>query len=211
MKDLALPSSARGWREDRVGCRAPRIIGLRRSFFPYTVAWCLGLACTAAAVAPPGIWLNVPYVRQPREGCGAACISMVLEYWVRKDPRFHRTLPTTGAIQRQLYSSKAHGIYARDMEAYLRQQGLRVFAFQGDWNALEEHLSKGRPLIVCLREGRGLDRTLHYVVVAGLDPAKNLVLINDPARRKLAMVHRANFERWWRGEHYWTLLALPRS
>ena len=174
------------------------------------VACWLGFACVAAG-APRGLWLDVPYVKQPRDGCGAACILMVLEYWVQKDPQFHCTLPPVESIQRTLFSSKARGIYARDMERYLRQHGLRVFVFRGDSSALEEHLARGRPLIVCLREGWGLDRTLHYVVVAGLDPARDLVLVNDPERGKLAAFHGAHFEKQWRGENCWTLLALPRS
>lgn len=172
--------------------------------------WCMGLVCAAAAATPPGLWLDVPYVKQPRDGCGAACISMVLQYWVRKDSRFHCGLPGVVSIQRKLYSPRAHGIYARDMERYLQREGLLVFVFRGDWNVLQEHIAKGRPLIVCLREGRGLDRTLHYMVVVGFDTARNLVLVNDPAGKKLALLHRAKFEEGWRGENYWTLLALPR-
>lgn len=167
--------------------------------------------CAAAAAVAPGIWLDVPYVKQPKEGCGAACIAMVLEYWGRKDARFEYPIPSVQSIQQTLYSPKAHGIFTRDMESYLRQKGLRVFVFRGDWNALEEHLAKGRPLIVCLREGGGIDKTLHYVVVVGLDPIRNVVLVNDPAGKKLAMIRRESFEKRWQGENYWTLLAVPQS
>ncbi|HEX5482556.1 MAG TPA: C39 family peptidase [Terriglobia bacterium] len=172
------------------------------------VALCLAFACAAAAI--PGLWLNVPYVKQPKEGCGAACISMILEYWARQDPGFKRRVPDVEAIQHALYSPKAHGIFARDMERYLRQQGLRVFVFRGDWNTLRENLRKGRPLIVCLREG-SVGSTLHYVVVTGLDSNRGVVLVNDPAGRKLEMIRRQKFEKSWRAEHDWTLLAVPRS
>jgi ABC-type bacteriocin/lantibiotic exporter with double-glycine peptidase domain len=64
----------------------------------------------------------------------------------------------------------------------------------------------GRPLIVCLREGS----ELHYVVVAGLDPARNRVWVDDPAGRKLATLDRATFEKKWSAEDDWTLLALPQ-
>lgn len=171
----------------------------------------LAYSGTAVAAASPGVWLDVPYVKQPKNGCGAACIFMVLEYWVRKDPRFRCRVPRVQSIQQTLYSPKAHGIFARDMESYFRGKGLRVFVFRGDWSALREHLAKGRPLIVCLREGGGIDRTLHYIVVVGIDPAKNLILVNDPAGKKLATIRRASFEKKWRGENYWTLLVVPRS
>lgn len=162
-------------------------------------------AARPAAVKPEGLWLDVPYVRQPPQGCGAASIAMILRYWTLKDPLYKCSLPSVRAIQRALYSPAAQGIYAKDMERYLRGKGMRVIAFEGDWNLLREHLAKGRPLIVCLREGRWL----HYVVVVGLDPAKNAVLVNDPAGQRLEPLRRKAFETKWRAEGNWTLLALP--
>lgn len=173
-----------------------------------TLALCLGFAYAAVAGAS-GLWLDVPYVKQPKDGCGAACISMVLEYWVHHGAGFKCDIPSVQAIQQTLYSPKAHGIFARDMERYLKQKGLRVFVFRGDWGSLQEHLSKGRPLIVCLREG-SVGSTLHYVVVAGLDPVRRVVLVNDPAGRKLEMIRRRKFEKSWSAEDNWTLLAVPR-
>ncbi len=169
----------------------------------------LAAVCAMAATST-GLWLDVPFVKQPKEGCGAACVSMILKYWAQNDLRFRRTLPTVESIQRALYAPEARGIFARDMKQYLEREGLRAFTFQGDWGALEQHLSKGRPLIVCLREG-GLNSTLHYVVVVGLDPARNLVFVNDPAGKKMAASHRADFEKSWKAAHYWTLLAVPPS
>lgn len=163
------------------------------------------------ALAPAGFWLNVPYVRQPKEGCGAACIVMVLKYWAQKDPEFHCAVPSVDAVQSLLFSKPDHGIRAGDMASYLRSKGMRVFTFRGGWDELSEHLSKGRPLIVCLREGGALDRTLHYVVVTGIDSTRGLVLLNDPAAKRQGMVRRASFEKKWRGENNWTLLALPTS
>ncbi len=50
---------------------------------------------------------------------------------------------------------------------------------------------------------------LHYVVVAGVDPIQNLVLVNDPAQRKLLSISRTEFERGWRATENWALLAVP--
>lgn len=161
----------------------------------------------ARSAAEAAIWLDVPYVRQPPDGCGAACIFMVLKYWTLKDPAFKCDLPDVDAIQRKLYSPKARGIYARDMESYLRSNGLQVYAFRGDLSLLREHLAKGRPLIVCLRE----ERFLHYVVVVGLDPAKREILVNDPAGSRLEPIGQTTFLSKWRAKGNWTLLALPGS
>jgi hypothetical protein len=52
---------------------------------------------------------------------------------------------------------------------------------------------------------------LHYVVVVGLDVEHSLVLLNDPAERKLLKQDLASFEKEWKGAGYWTLLAVPQS
>ena len=43
----------------------------------------------------------------------------------------------------------------------------------------------------------GLMLPLHYVVVAGLDEKRELVLLNDPAQRKLLKEDRSEFEQEW--------------
>ena len=169
------------------------------------VVMCLAGVCLAAPRAG-GLWLDIPYVRQPRNGCGAACLAMVIEYWRRHDARFQPPAPDVDAIQKALYSPKARGITAKDMAAYLGREGLRAFAFRGDWDLLQHHVSQGRPLIVCLREGN----ELHYVVVAGMDAADAVILVNDPARQPHFPLSRAAFEKEWSREDNWTLLALPQ-
>lgn len=152
-----------------------------------------------------GIWLDVPFVAQPREGCGAASIAMVMQYWHNHDSG--RLAPDVEQILRALHSDAAHGIYASDMVRYFEQYGFRAFAFTGSDADLKEHLAKGRPLIAALKPGAGLP--LHYVVVAGLDPGEHVVLLNDPAQRKLLKEDDARFEREWKAAGNWTLLALP--
>lgn len=112
------------------------------------------------ALGLSSIWLDVPFIQQEKHGCGAACISMIMQYWSQP--------VDTLEIQRVLYSKEAKGIFARDMERYFKGKGFRTFTFAGQWIDLEQHLSKGRPLIVCVREGPQ-DSSLHYMVLAGLD------------------------------------------
>lgn len=168
------------------------------------------LTATAALRAEEGrgVWLDVPFVAQPKEGCGAASISMVMQYWkrhARSDAPASN--PDVAEILRTLHSDAAHGIYARDMVRYFQQNGFRTFAFTGQWADLEQHLANGRPLIAALKPGAGLP--LHYVVVAGLDPQDHAVLLNDPAQRKLLKEDDARFAREWKAAGNWTLLALP--
>lgn len=156
--------------------------------------------------AASGVWLDVPFVKQEKNACGAASIAMVISYWQRQQG----LEPNADAeqIQRVLYSKQAHGIYASDLADYFQQHGFRTFAFHGEWNDFREHLEKGRPLIVALKPGAA-DVPLHYVVVSGVDWARNLVLVNDPAERKLLPQDRARFESQWQAADNWTLLALP--
>ncbi|HTV16242.1 MAG TPA: C39 family peptidase [Acidobacteriaceae bacterium] len=155
----------------------------------------------------PGEWIDVPFVAQPRDGCGAASLAMVMQYWAAQQHTAASPASHVTAIQRQILSPRQHGSSPESMEAYLRANGFQAFALSGTWNDLVDHIGKGRPLIVALRP-RG-QTALHYVVVVGIDPARNLVTINDPADRKLLPIDRADFERDWRATHNWTLLALP--
>ena len=172
------------------------------------LALCLG--DLAHATGPPGIWLDVPFVKQERDGCGAASIAMVMQYWQRQQGKRADTGPDAEEIQRALYSKTAHGIYASDLERYLEQHGFRTFAFRAEWSDLKQHLEKGRPLIAAMKPDSG-NAALHYVVVVGVDDGQGLVLVNDPAGRKLAKQERSDFERQWKGAANWILLAIPRE
>jgi ABC-type bacteriocin/lantibiotic exporter with double-glycine peptidase domain len=167
-------------------------------------------ACALAhAAAPADVWLDVPFVKQEKNGCGAAVIAMVMQYWQQHHGQQPDPSSDAAHIQQVLYSRPAHGVYASAMEAFFRQHGYRTFAFKGEWQDLEQHLKKGRPLIAALKPGSHLP--LHYVVVAGLDPEHHLVLLNDPAQRKLLNQDRSRFEQEWNAAARWTLLAVPKT
>ncbi|MGC2195255.1 MAG: C39 family peptidase [Terriglobales bacterium] len=180
---------------------------LSRVFSHITVLLLAG-ACLRAA-EPSGVWLDVPFVKQEKNACGAATVAMVMQFWQRQQGLSLNAESDPAQIQHKLYSSGAHGIYASDLERYLQQSGYQTFAFQGRQEDLRQHLEKGRPLIVALKPSGGA--TLHYVVVAGFDPEHDLVLLNDPAERKLLKQELASFEKAWKGAGHWTLLAVPQS
>ncbi len=161
------------------------------------------------AAGPSGIWVDVPFVKQEKDGCGAASIAMVMQYWQLQQGRSGNPTADAAQIQRALHSNAAHGIYASDMQRYFQQNGYVTFAFAGQWSDLKQHLEKGRPLITALKPGSIVP--LHYVVVAGLDQERQLVLLNDPAQRKLLKEDRSSFEQEWTGAGRWTLLALPEA
>lgn len=159
-----------------------------------------------SAAVPPGVWLDVPFVKQEKNGCGAASVAMVMQYWLKQDGRSSESVDAT-QIHRSLYVSSADGVYASAMERYFQEHGFRTFSFNGKWDDFRQHLEKGRPLIVALKPSGS---SLHYVVVAGVDSELGILLLNDPARRKLLKQDRASFEKQWSATGKWTLLALPQ-
>jgi predicted double-glycine peptidase len=156
------------------------------------------------------VWLDVPFVKQTEEGCGSASLSMLLQYWSAHGTAVAAERTDAAAIQQKLYSKKGRGIFASDMERYLKESGFRVFAIAGAWNDLHQHLSQGRPLIISIQPG-SKKAPLHYVVVTGMDWEHEAVFLNDPARAKLLRVERAEFEKQWQAAHNWMLLAVPEA
>ncbi|HEY1462753.1 MAG TPA: C39 family peptidase [Terriglobales bacterium] len=171
-----------------------------------TLCFCLW----SLAADVPGIWLDVPFVKQTKDGCGAATIAMVMQYWSQQAGHAADASADFTVIQQQLYSPKAHGIFASDMEHYFQQHGFRTFTFRGDWDEVKHHLEKGRPLIAALKPSKE-DASLHYLVIAGLNWQDGTVMVNDPAQRKLLKEDRSTFEREWNATGKWTLLAIPQQ
>jgi ABC-type bacteriocin/lantibiotic exporter with double-glycine peptidase domain len=95
------------------------------------------------------------------------------------------------------------------MRKYLRQSGYQAFTFRGQWSDFEHELALGRPMIVGI-QASGPRGPLHYVVIVGIDPGRNYLLMNDPAQQKMLRISREGFESEWRATGNWTLLAVPQ-
>ena len=163
------------------------------------------LVAAAVTAQADGRWVDVPFVKQVENGCGAAVLSMTIGYWQRQGAPVDEESADAARIQSQLYSSELRGIAASAMARYLEEHGFQAVVFPGRWDDLAEQLAKGRPLIVAMRSGGAA----HYVVVAGV--SRSAVDMNDPAERKLRKMGRAEFEKKWRAAGNWTLLAVPRA
>jgi len=173
--------------------------------------WVVAVLGQSAPVgSAPGIWLDVPYVKQTEDGCGSASIAMLLQYWSAHGAAVTADRADARAIQKKLYSRKARGIFASDMQRYFQESGFREFAIRGAWSDLREHLEQGRPLIISMQPG-SVKAPLHYVVVTGMDWRREAVFVNDPARGRLLRVERQEFEKEWQAASNWMLLAVPAS
>jgi len=144
--------------------------------------------------------LDVPFVAQRKDTCGAAALAMVLRYW--GDHASHDDV--AGA----LLTPELHGIAGSRLAGFARGRGMEAVAYRGDMANLRDFIGKGRPLIVAWDLGRG---RYHDVVVVGLDDERRAVIVHNPAAGASRAVKADAFERRWRGAGYWTLLVLPEK
>jgi predicted double-glycine peptidase len=167
----------------------------------------LALAAVAALAARSSApVLDVPIVVQQKNGCGAAAIAMVMQYWRQHMP----ALPPgddEAAIFARLYVPAEKGIRGADMARYFEQRAFRAFVIRADEADLSHHVSRGRPLIVCLRPGKSAPN--HYVVVVGADA--EAVSFVDPARGMVVRQSCSRFRQEWARSDNWALLAVPRT
>ena len=125
---------------------------------------------------------------------------MMIGYWTGH--------PSTKGIAKpspeQAYDAERKGILLAEMKRYLEDIGLRAFTLRGGWLDIENHLAKGRPIIVGLKKPGSWD--LHFAVV--VRTADNQVWLNDPTRKKSSM-KLVEFVRQWKLADNWMLLATP--
>lgn len=149
----------------------------------------------AAAVAA-AVSLQVPFVPQEKDTCGAASLAMVLDYWGHSTP--HDTI-ASALLRREL-----NGITGSELAEFARWLGMQAIAYRGDRWQLREYLAKGRPLIVAWKLKRG---RFHNVVVTGFDG--DTLIVHNPAEGASRRVSEKTFEKRWAGAGYWTLLVVP--
>ncbi len=153
-------------------------------------------------------WLDVPFVRQARAGCGSAAIAMVTQYWARIYPKLDREEANAERINQLLPPTSAKGIEGNKLKEYLNAHGFQAFIFDGELSDLKHNLEKGRPVVTCIAP-RGSHAPLHYAVVVGLDDRS--IWLNDPARGKLFADDLNRFMAEWKATGNWALLAVPQQ
>ena len=68
-------------------------------------------SCVVAAAGDSGLWLDVPFVHQAKDGCGSASLAMVLQYWKSKNYEVAAERMDPAAIQHRAVREKG----ARDL------------------------------------------------------------------------------------------------
>lgn len=142
--------------------------------------------------------LDVPFVPQVEDTCGAAALAMVLRFWGNETPH--------DALAAELQARELKGVAGSRLAEAARARGMTAVAYRGDAGHLRAYVDKGRPLIVAWDMGRG---RFHNVVVTGFEG--DAVVVNDPAEGASRRVKRADFEERWAGAGHWTLLVMPAA
>lgn len=154
------------------------------------------LALTLLATAP----LEVPNIQQMKNGCGAASLAMLIQYWRPDSP------PDHASIYNELIDAQHKGIRLADMKSYLAAQGFHAFTLRATTKDLEQHLSQARPLIVSIRPTSR--SRAHFIVLTAIDSEH--ITFNDPTKSKPQRWPRTKFEKQWKNADEWLLLATPR-
>src|SRR5262249_55153202 len=146
---------------------------------------------------------TVPLTMQEDEAdCGAAAVSMVLNYW-----QAPTEVDDVGRAFPELTSSG--NMSAADLRDYVEQRGLAAFLFSGELRVLEFELMQERPVIVGLVKRYGMKKTMaHYEVVVGYNPNKEVIATLDPAHgwRQNTV---SGFLSEWEPSQRLTLVAFP--
>ena len=84
-------------------------------------------ACAfVGAQEPEGGWLDVPFIKQEKNGCGSASIAMVMQYWEKQQGRSSGDSSQATRIHQALYVPGADGIFASAMERYFQEHEFRT-------------------------------------------------------------------------------------
>lgn len=164
---------------------------------------------SSQVVADPG-WQRIEGVQWVRQtgtkDCGAAALSMVLEYWEQPRPAAAAERATIDAALR---SSPSQGLPAGGLRDYARRQGFQAYVFAGTLADLEHEIELQRPVIVGVHKQLSSREALaHYEVVVGLHAKRQLVLTLDPAHGLRENQLSAFISEWERAEH--TTLVVMR-
>jgi ABC-type bacteriocin/lantibiotic exporter with double-glycine peptidase domain len=146
---------------------------------------------------------SVPDVRQVSEqGCGAACLSMVLGYWGLPVP--------AEVLEKECAAAGLDGLRAGDLRDAARRRGFSAFLFRGKVEDLRHELERGRPILVGLIKSGPLGVTSHFEVVIGIDPRRRQVAVRDPA---LGLLRDSldGFEGEWSPTGFVTLVVFLRK
>jgi ABC-type bacteriocin/lantibiotic exporter with double-glycine peptidase domain len=145
-------------------------------------------------------FIDVPFIKQENNFCGAASLAMVFQYWGKNISQY--------SIADKIYIKSKKGINSETLKSFSEESGFLAFIYRGELANIKESIKKGRPLIVAVSSEAS--NGFHYIVIVGFDENLSLILVNDPYVGKLEKMKFQQFMVKWRKSNYWTLLVLPK-
>jgi len=143
--------------------------------------------------------------KYPQGYCGPTSLQMILDYFGIEVSRDYLALTDLG--EGKMYRKGVGSRYAPMLEmARHLGFGKAEMVFSKSIAEIKKRLKDGRPVIVSMKGnlryvtgGRNRRTSGHIVVVSGVDPNGNIVLLDPAGRGSRALMKSKDFLRVWRG------------
>jgi tetratricopeptide (TPR) repeat protein len=141
---------------------------------------------------------DVPFIKQAKDHCGPATMSMVLSNAGKNIP-----LET---LNSQMFTKGMDGTFQSEMISVARRNGMMALQIH-DLKSLLQEIASGNPVIVFQNLGFSFYPHWHYAVALGYDlSGPDIILHSGPD--KLNQSDMRLFERSWKLAGHWGLLIL---
>jgi ABC-type bacteriocin/lantibiotic exporter with double-glycine peptidase domain len=180
------------------------MIWIRLGYVLASLFIALGSACASTgktdSPSADALRLDVPYFPQQAGLCGPASLTSVLTYW--------REEISVEEVTRAVYLPELNGALGMDLTRFARSKGMRAESYAGSLSDIKDHLSQGIPLIAFLNLGGVVFPVGHFVVITGLDEAREEVIVHSGSEENKPIPYQT-FMAAWEKTNYWTLQLLP--
>jgi len=145
---------------------------------------------------------GVSFYPQTEYQCGPASLAAVLNYWGKS--------VSPEEIAEAIYLPRLKGSLNLDLWRYAADQGLDARIHQGSLQELEVELLQNRPVIAFLNLGYRFYPVGHFLVVVGLDPQREAVIVHSGKEKNKRMSYK-KFLTAWEKTQYWSLLIRSKD
>jgi len=144
--------------------------------------------------------LDVPFFPDRSDQCGPSVLASVLTFWNHP--------VNLAALKHETYLAHLNGSLPMDLMLAAQRRGFIARLYDGSLDDLKSELRQGHPLIAFTNRGT---RTLpigHYVVITGIDEARQGVTMHSGGESD-RFVSFKRFLKGWDKTQRATLLILP--
>ena len=137
---------------------------------------------------------DVPFFRQPKNGCGSAALASVYHYYgVRQSPE---------TISTRVYDEKSKGSLNLKMLLDAREQGLEAVLYSGSFENIKASVDRGNPLIIMHTSGFS---NHHYMVVVGYAGENVSTIIAHDGENAFARYESEKIRNSWKETGFCTI------